>query len=198
VRRTPIQSARTDTSSYVEGAISRLDWYLGRFPDGGKDEVNTICHAHTLVLEVDETEQNTYNGCDVVDGKLRMLFVPNYLGTNVGDTLQELPVALNKAEQPAGADGKPPVMGTLARLSVKQEYDAKIAPLQAKIDKVLGTPLKLNPDWDANFAKLKAAKDTRGDWEHRFGAAAYNYFDGALSRLLYHKVGAGMRNSSSC
>jgi hypothetical protein len=124
--------------------------------------------------------------------------VPNYLGTNVGDALQDLPAALNKAEQPAGADGKPPVMGALARLSVKQEYDAKIAPLQAKFDKVLNTPLKLNPDWDANFAKLKAAKEAGSNWEKRFGAAAYNYFEGALNQLKYHKVGAGMRDSPSC
>lgn len=117
-----------------------------------------------------------------------MLFVPSYLGTNAGDALQDLPAELNKAEQPAGADGKAPVLGALARLSIKQEYDANIAPLQAKFDKVLATPLKLNPDWDANYAKLKAAKKDEANWEKRFGAAAINYFEGALSQLNYHKV----------
>ncbi len=179
----------TNSPSYIEGAVSQINWYNSRFPDQGKKEVNTICHAHTLIMDVDESGKNSYNGCDVVDGKLRIVFVPNYLGTNCGDALSNLPVALNNAEQPAGPDGKPPVLGALARLSIAQEYDAEIAPLQEKIDKVLGTPLKLNPNWDANFAKLKSSKKNDETWEKRFGAAAKNYFDGCLSQMTYHKFG---------
>lgn len=115
--------------------------------------------------------------------------MPNYLGTNCGDALSELPIALNNAEQPAGPDGKPPVLGALARLSIAQEYDTEIAQLQAKFDKVLNTPLKLNPNWEANYAKLKSSKKDSGTWEKRFGAAAKNYFDGCHNQLTYHKFG---------
>jgi hypothetical protein len=187
-------------ASYIEGAVSSINWYNGHHPDNGKEEVNTICHARTLIMDVDESGKNSYNGCDVVDGKLRILFVASYLGTNVGDALNELPLALNAAEQPAGPDGKPPVLGALARLSIAQEYTAQIGPLQEKFDKMLNTPIKLNPNWDENFAKLKNfkeadswekqdSKDGTRPFEKRFGAAAFNYFEGALSQMNYHKFG---------
>jgi hypothetical protein len=189
VSRTRSGRHNTNMTSYVEGAVSQLNYFNGRFPDIGKDEVNTICHAHTLIMDIDEAEKVQYNGCDIVDGKLRILFLPAYLGTNVGDALSLLPDVLNAAEQPAGTDGKPPVMGPQARMSIAKDWEAQIGALQTKVDKMLGTSIKLNPNWDENFAKLKASKDVRGNWERDYGSVVYQYFDGALGQMNYHKFG---------
>jgi len=140
-------------------------------------------------MDIDEAEKVQYNGCDIVDGKLRILFLPAQLGTNVGDALSLLPDVLNAAEQPAGPDGKPPIMGPQARMSISKDWDGQIGALQTRVDKMLNTSIKLNPMWDENFAKLKASKDVRRNWERDYASVVYQYFDGALSQLNYHKFG---------
>jgi hypothetical protein len=140
-------------------------------------------------MDVDEEKRFNYTGCDVVDGKLRILFHPKYLGTNISDALVYLPDALNKAEQPAGKDGKPPVMGVLARLGISKDYAPQIGAVEEKINKMLKTTIKLNPMWDENFAALKAGKDVRDDWEKEFGNMVFLYFQGAATQMEYQKFG---------
>src|ERR1700759_1300339 len=92
-----------------------------KYDESFKTEVNTIAHAHVVTMEVDETKKVKYCDCDIVDGKIRILFSFTGLGININDSLEQLPDRLNAAPQPAGADDKVPILGPLARLSIAKE-----------------------------------------------------------------------------
>lgn len=128
------------------------------------------------------------------DGVLRVLFAPGNLGTNVDyacekDTLMK---ALNEAPA-AGAEGAAEGLSFAVRTGIRQDYDAKIEEVRGKIAALVAEPeIKLNPNWEECFAKLKEESkvkktELRGDWESNMGRVAYEYFDGLVSQLQWQK-----------
>lgn len=144
----------------------------------------------------DESGKFTYTGCDVVDGKLRILFAWECLGTNASDSLSPLVDALNDAApDPAStADGLNPV----ARLNIANGYAPKVEELQAKFKDMFGEEYKLNPRFGENFKAIAAWKAAlkkgassrlREDWDKRFGDIAREYFEGLEWRLKNKEFG---------
>jgi hypothetical protein len=132
-------------------------------------------------MVADDTKTVKYSSCDVVDGIIRILFAPSGLGVNVNDCLEPLPAKMNEATQPAGADGKVPVLGPLARLSVSKHYNEQIKPELEKLKKWFSPEFKLNPMWDENYAVMKKTpkKDlVSEDWEDSMGRTTLSYFEG--------------------
>lgn len=138
-------------------------------------------------MDADESGKTRYCGCDVVDGKLRILFNPDELGTNISNALEELPAALDKAPQPAGADGKVPVLGPLARLNIATEYTPKIGAELEKLKKWFSPEFVINPNFEENYAFLaqSKSKDLRDDWHKNLGYLSLSYIEGATYHMDY-------------
>lgn len=169
----------------------QIKYLTGRY-DTLAQEINEICSAHVLTLDVDEESRFSYNGADVQDGKLRMLFNDQYLGTNTNDALNES--NLFKALNNAPSD-KPISFST--RLGIRGDYEPAIGATQKKLAEMLGKPeadIKINPNFEETFAKLTEAKkskaaDLRDDWESALGSYTLKYFEGLAYQMNYQKVG---------
>ncbi|KAI1169714.1 hypothetical protein F4777DRAFT_192250 [Nemania sp. FL0916] len=175
---------------YFDYASRRLDEFKNTFGDDGVNELNSICYAHVMVLDVDEEKRFTYCGPNVLNGQLRLLFAPDKLATNIESCLErdQLLKALNEAPGPEGA-----AMSYAARTGIRKDFDPKIAKVQARIAELLAKPdIKLIPNFEANFAKLldesKVKKNgLNPDWQLQFGAWTRMYFEGLVSGLEWQK-----------
>lgn len=126
----------------------------------------------------------SYCGNDIEEGKLRLIFNPNYLGTNIDHAGQNLAESLSAAPQPDGASP----LSYAARHSIKTDYDANIGAYLEKARKALqNDKFVFDPSWEQLAAALKGGKDVRDDWETNLGQFATNYFDGFVSVLNYQK-----------
>ena len=180
-------------SRYFDSNIRRIKEFLDYHDEETLAEINAICHAHVLALDVDEDKRWSYCGGDVVDGKLRILFEPTYLGTNIGQALERdvLMEAINKAEDPKREESG---LSFKARLSKRTDYDARIEEIRSKIGEALAKPdIKLTPNLEDTFAKLQAESQVKGTsldakyWESQVPDWTRGYFDGFLSQLKWQK-----------
>ncbi|KAK7942921.1 uncharacterized protein PG986_012034 [Apiospora aurea] len=180
--------------SYFKGAIWQFKNYESSYGEEGLKELNDICHAHVLTMDVDLNKRFTYGGVDVDErGALRMLFSPDNLGCNIDycverDTLLK---ALNNAPAAPGASGG--AISFATRTGIRQDYDPKIEAIRAKIAELLAWPeIQLNPNWEEVFAALKAESqvkktELREDWQAYMGSMAISYFEGLLSQIQWQK-----------
>ena len=179
-----IAHALTYQYRYCDGFVWNLKHFITKHGDGGKDELNRVCPTHTITLVA--SSKVSYCGSDVEDGKLRLLFHPEKLGTNISHVGQELAETLSKAPQPSGS----PSLSYAARYSIKSEYDPKIEALVEKGRKLLHkADFKFDPDFDNLGAKLKGGKDVSEDWESNFGSYAFKYFESFVDALEREKFG---------
>ncbi|KAK7992054.1 hypothetical protein PG996_012931 [Apiospora saccharicola] len=181
-------------AAYFKGAIWQLKSYESTYGESGLKELNDICHAHVLTMDVDEAKRFTYGGVDVDErGALRLLFAPDNLGCNIDycmerDTLQK---ALNNA--PAAPGASEGGISFATRTGIRQDYDPKIEAIRSKVAELLAWPeIKLNPNWEQVFAALKAESqvkktELREDWQAYMGAMAISYFDGLQSQIQWQK-----------
>jgi hypothetical protein len=178
--------AKNALSSYVEGAIWQLKSFGEKFGDMGKKEVNDIVTAHVLTLGAMTDKKVTYAGVEVVDGKLRMIFNPENIGSNIDHALSELQAALNEAPQPGGS-----ALSPVARLEISQEWEPKAEGLRKKFADMFQVPdFKIDPGFEGQFAMMKAGgKDVRDDWESRLGYATKEYFEAVEWTLKNQKFG---------
>lgn len=184
----------TDRHRYIEGAIWQIKYLVGKYGDEFKKEVNAICHTHVLTLDVEEQSppRFSYGGCDVVDGKLRLLFAESALGTNIDYCCQE--DALTKALDAAPTDAP---MSYTVRNGIRTDYEPKIAGVRKQIADMLGKgedAVTLNANFEANFAKLDAAlkggdTSVRDDWQRNLADFTLRYFDALAYQMKYLKVG---------
>ncbi|KEZ42129.1 Uncharacterized protein SAPIO_CDS6373 [Scedosporium apiospermum] len=181
----------SSVAEHVRGGIGRLRDFIERYDAETVNEINTICHAHILTLDVDEESRFDCGGADVLDGKLRILFAPEKLNSNIGDAFKEerLLKAFNDAPPPAG-DEKP--LSFITRLFKRIKYDAKIEEIRTQIGEALNKPdIKLTPNFEDTYAKLKVesqAKDNRLDqkhWEEHIPDWTFRYFKGFLGSIKW-------------
>ncbi|KAI0197016.1 hypothetical protein F4808DRAFT_299435 [Astrocystis sublimbata] len=175
---------------YFDGAIRRLQEYEQKFEEDGVNEINTIAHTHVMTLDVDEHKRFSYCGADVNDGQLRLLFAPECLGSNISYCLDRdvLLKALNDAPSQGGS-----TMSYAVRMDIRENYDLKIEAIQKRVGELVAKPdIKLNPNFEDNFAKLleeskKKKTELRDDWEKNLGEFTRLYFEGLVSQLQWQK-----------
>ncbi|KAJ8104576.1 hypothetical protein ONZ43_g7784 [Nemania bipapillata] len=68
---------------YFDSASRRLVEFEETYGEDGVKELNSICHAHVMVMDIDDQKRFSYCGADVIDGQLRLLFAPGYLASNI-------------------------------------------------------------------------------------------------------------------
>ena len=158
--------------------------------EDGLKELNAISHAHVLTIDVDEAKQFSYCGVDVHEGKLRILFQEDHLGTNIDDALDPsvLFKALNNAPAPEGA-----TLNFVARADIRREYEPNAENVRTQIADILKRPdIKLSPNFEATYAKLLEARkdgksELREDWAGTIGAFTRMYFEGLATQLKWQK-----------
>ncbi|KAI0880933.1 uncharacterized protein GGS22DRAFT_192770 [Annulohypoxylon maeteangense] len=179
-------------ASYINGAIYKLKDYVSSGGDEGLKELNSICHAHTITMDLDDANRVTYCGADVHEGKLRILFAPSRLGTNIDDALSRevLLKALNEAPAPE-SDGAV-TLSFAARKGIRDEYENRAEEIRSQIGKILEKPdIKLTPNFEDTFTKLqqesKADSGFRSDWESILGSFTLFYWEGLINQLKSQK-----------
>ncbi|KAI1207461.1 uncharacterized protein F4807DRAFT_434677 [Annulohypoxylon truncatum] len=179
-------------SSYINGATDKLKDYVSNAGEEGLKELNSICHAHVITMDLDDEKRFTYCGVDVHDGKLRILFAPGRLGANIDDALSRdvLLKALNEAPAPNSEEAA--TLSFTARKGIRDEYDNRAEEIRAQIGEILEKPdIKLNPNFEDTFEKLqqesKANTEFRSDWESNLGSFTRFYWEGLVNQLKYQK-----------
>ncbi|KAI0424106.1 hypothetical protein F5Y09DRAFT_348065 [Xylaria sp. FL1042] len=175
---------------YFDGASRRLVEFKDYYKEDGVNEINSIAHAHVMMLDIDDQNRFSSSGCDVSEGKLRLLFNPKSLASNIASCLDRdvLSKALNNAPGPEDAP-----MSFAARSDIRLSYDPKIAGIQARIGELVAKPdITLTPNFEDNFAKLleesKVKKtNLRQDWQQSFGNITREYFHGLAKQLEWQK-----------
>ncbi|KAH7140784.1 hypothetical protein EDB81DRAFT_885492 [Dactylonectria macrodidyma] len=171
-------------AAYVGGAEYQLKYVIGRIGDIVKDEINTLAHAHTLTMDLDEEKQFSYCGVKITPaGELAIVFSAGNLGSNIDYALEQS--NLTKALDAADQASKP--MNYSARVAVFEDYDAKIAPVQEKLNKILGKEIALVPNFEAAYEKLAASTDVRDDYASNLGNFVRGYFEALNDYLTYQK-----------
>lgn len=181
------QSWSTTTSSsanhyrYVTGATSRLEDFISSYGDAAKAEINDICSAHVLTMDVDLTDVVYYCGAKVADNKLVIVFNKDNLSSNASDAFgrEALTKALNNAPSSLS-------MSYLARKSVA-DYNKEIGEIQSIINDQFGKEITLDPGFEVAYDKLKAAKKQDG-FDENLGSFILGYFRGLAKTLEREKV----------
>ena len=178
---------------YFSSGLYRLREFVDYSDAETVADLNTIAHAHVLTIDVDLDSRFTYNGVDVTDdGKLRILFEPEYLDTNISSALDRdvLKRALNDADKDEAGTG----LSFIARQTKRKEFDAQFEAVRKEIGEALAKPdIKLTPNLEDTFAKLKAdaaSPKTQLDkkyWEEQLPSWTLKYFEGLLSQLKWQK-----------
>lgn len=159
-----------------------MKYFLTQHGEEGKTELNTVAPTHTITLSA--SPKFSYCGNVIEEGKLRLLFNPTCLGTNIDQAGQNLAESLSDAPQPEGAS---PLSYT-ARNSIKTDYDEKIGSYLEQARKALqNEKFTFDPSWEQLAAGLKGGKDVRDDWETNIGNFATSYFEGFVSAITYQK-----------
>ncbi|KAI1370982.1 hypothetical protein F4677DRAFT_436794 [Hypoxylon crocopeplum] len=182
-------------AAYINGAIYRLKEYADNAGEDGVKELNTICYAHLMTIDLDEAKRFSYCGADIHEGKLRILFAPGHLGTNVDYALDRevLLKALNDAPPPPEGDSTASPLSFAARSNIRKEYEPRAEEIRAQIAQILDKPnIKLNPNFDDTFARLKGEiqekkTELRADWDTALGSFTRQYWEGLVNQLKYQK-----------
>ncbi|OAQ64907.1 hypothetical protein VFPPC_06097 [Pochonia chlamydosporia 170] len=168
---------------YVNGAHSCLGTFFYYFGEGGKQEINTLCSAHVLTMDVDLNSKVEGNGCEVSpSGQLVLLFNPDYLNSNIENCLErnKLEKALNEAQSSLPMNFK-------ARSSIANEYEKGIGKIQSIINEQLGKKITIDPGFEDAFVKLKAGASRR-DFDENLGPWILLYFQGFAEWLERNNV----------
>jgi len=192
----PKQRLGSCLKGYVEGAIYMIKYFKDTYGEDGIKELNDVAFAHSLNMEADERDKKkglvSYCGGTVKDGVLTMIFNPKMLGTNSGNCFQTMLETLNEASQVAEGSSGPTVLSTGARLGISKDYVPDIEATEDKIKAMTKNDnFILDPNWEENYQNIRsvAHKEVGEDWERRMGRTALSYFQDAIYKMEYFKIG---------
>lgn len=168
------------TKCYFEGFVSRLEEYLNHTGEDGKSTFNAVVTTRKISFEIDDTGKFTYCGCDVKEGRFRILAAENYLASNINDACQYMIKAIEAAELAGGATG----LSVGAKASVKATVDKELPTITTEVSDILGAKMTLDANLEPNFNKLR---DQSGFDDARYGTVIVDYFKGFLDNLKYLK-----------
>lgn len=161
-----------------------MNRFIEHHGEEGKKEINTVCTAHELTIDVDLAKKELYNGCAVTpEGQLAILFHEDKLAVNIDDALDvpKLAAALNEAPTASSS------MSYVARKSVQEGWDAEAERIQKSFAEILQTEIALEPKFQETYEALKAASDAPEHWETNLGNFTKFYFEALASSLKTQK-----------
>lgn len=169
--------------AYFEGFVYNLERYTTTYGADGKATFNTVVSQKKITLEIDDVSPKrfTYCGCDIKDGRFRILAGEEYLGTNVNDACYEMIKAVEAAEASGGATG----LSVGAKANVKETVDIEFPNLEKEFSRILAYKVTLDGNLEQNYKKLKAEKTDFND--AYLGTVTVNYFKSFADNLTYLK-----------
>lgn len=170
------------TKSYFEAFVGHLEDYLKVYGDDGKATFNANVSTKKITFEVEDTGKFTYCGCDIKEGRFRILAAENYLGTNVYDACNKRNIlkAVEDAEAATGGSG----LSVGAKANVKETVDKEFPNLEKQFSDILGTKITLDANLESNYAKNRGSSDFN---DAMLGTVTVAYFQGFASNLEYLK-----------
>lgn len=169
-----------DHFRYVKAAQGQLKSFIDKYGDDGKEEINNVCTAHTITLDIDTENKVRYNGCVVSpEGQLVILFGEDYLAVNIDSALAEpgLVQALNDAPTASSS------MSYVARESIQSGWEREADSIKKIFAELLQTEITLEPNFQSLHDTLKASSDGIDQWETNIGSFARFYFEALASGL---------------
>jgi len=168
------------TKGYFEGFVYQLERYLAEFGADGKTTFNEAVSTKQIAFEVDDTGKIGYCGCDIKDGRFRILAGETYLGTNISDACYKMVQAVEAAEAKAGGGDLP----VAAKANVKATIDAEFPGLIKQYSEILKADITLDANLLANYTTLKADKNFN---PANIGTVTLDYFKNFAYNLEYLK-----------
>jgi hypothetical protein len=170
----------------MEAAVDGLERFVRANGDTGKAELVAAVPKRVLSMDVDEDDKYSYCGPAVRDGALFVVFRPDRFYVNLDEGID--PDKLVEALSAASKAGVSPT----TKMSIAKHYEPKAEALRAAVAAAVNVPdLKIVPNFEANAAKMKAAKEAgvsvRADWEQALPRATVDYFDDLARMLKSHK-----------
>lgn len=165
---------------YFTRAVEEIGRYIDRQGPAARNELNRLAWGHIMTLEPSNTI--AHSGCDIDNGKLRLLFNGKYLSYNIQDCCKELGDVVNKTGRENQSSSE---LDFNAKQNIKQEYEPNIGQILAKAQHELHSPsLQFTPNFEANYAKLAhyaaadpdSSRNLPREWERRFGKDTLQYF----------------------
>lgn len=180
-------------ASYVGDAIESLKHWFEYRSEADKSELLEACTARTLTMDLDVDEKFSYCGCKIDDeGKLVIVFGENYLGTNISDALTD--EKLDQAVNEAPALSEKPIGYFPARRDIRGQYEPEVGGVQDGLRELLGdAELTFVPNFESNFAKIRAAEEGGRDreWkEGNLGNFTLQYFKAFVEYLKSNSFGS--------
>jgi hypothetical protein len=168
------------TKSYFEGFVYKLENYLKATGDDGKATFNSTVSSRKITLEIDDTGKVSYCGCDIKEGRFRILAAEEHLASNIADACSNMLKAVEAAELAGGANG----LSVGAKANVKATVDKDFPSLEKEFSEILGTKITLDANLEANFSKNRG---NSGFNDGQFGTVIVDYFKGFANNLVYLK-----------
>jgi len=168
------------TKNYFDGFLYQLENYLQKYGDDGKATFNNTVTAKKVALEIDDMGKVSYCGCDIKDGRFRILAGENYLATNISDACYYMLKAVEEAEASTGGAG----LSVGAKANVKETVDKEFPTLEKQFAEILGTKITLDGNLEANYAKLRPES---GFNDAQLGTVTVAYLQGFAYQLEYLK-----------
>lgn len=168
------------TKDYFEAFADQLENYVKTYGDDGKTTFNKMVTAKQISFEIDDTKKFTYCGCDIKEGRFRILAAEGYLATNISDACRNIVKAVEDAEAAGGGSG----LSVGAKANVKSTVDKEFPTLSNKFSEVLGTKITLDANLEANNKKNS---EKSGYNDAKLGTVTVAYFQGFLDKLGYLK-----------
>jgi hypothetical protein len=169
------------TKSYFDSFIYHLEKYVEKYGDDGKATFNNTVSAKQITFEVDDTGKFSYCGCDIKEGRFRILAKGDYLATNINDACYEMVKAVEEAEAATGASG----LSVGAKANVKATVDKDFPALENEFAEILGDKVTLDSNLDANNTKLRGKSGGYNDAQ--LGTVTFDYFRRFADQLIYLK-----------
>ncbi|KAK7438589.1 hypothetical protein VKT23_017924 [Stygiomarasmius scandens] len=163
---------------YVTGFVRSLKTYLDKHGKEGKENFNATVTAHKLSLSVNPLGDKAPTiSCEIRNGVFVILFHYKRLGDHT-ERLDVSGVIKNCRHQ---------MLSAKAKSSIEQFYDSKVEEVVGIMRKILGMPdLELEPSFEANFKKMKAARGADTSWQQHFGQKTIDSFESFKNSLVCH------------
>lgn len=169
---------------YVSSAVSGIKYYVEKYGDIAKTEINKAAPAHVITMDFDDHSKVSYCGVTITPtGQLAMIFKDGNLGSNISHVTNE--EQLNRALNNDVADEG---LAWQTRLNIAEYFTPKVAGLNKKLSELLKKEYTFDPSFEANYAKLKEAKN--GDFKENLGYITHSYYEGLIDHLSYKKFGS--------
>jgi hypothetical protein len=164
------------TKDYFDAFVDKLEYYVRTYGDDGKTTFNKMVTTKKISLEIDGTGRFSYCGCDIKEGRFRILAAEEYLGTNIYDACQNMIKAVEDAEASGGEKG----LSVGAKANVKETVDKEFPTFTSQFSEILGTKITLDANLESNYKKISGVSSYS---DAILGTVTVAYFQGFVDNL---------------